>query len=195
MNPSLLRQSSPLFGGEFDVHAPYCSESLHEGQANRSTLADTRPGMETSAERRRRKLTQLCRERGVKNVADRAGVSWQSLNQVIQGTLLPAKKDGSRTPRSLGDDAARKIEDAERLGLGWFDAADHQPATAVTAAAPSVTLLQALQVLDDTLSALDSRDRSIALGMLSAGLEKPGSANLVAVMLEAAIESSKRRAA
>lgn len=77
--------------------------------------------METSAERRRRKLKDLCAQRGLKAVADRAGVSAASLDQIIKGVLLPPKKDGSRTPRSLGDDAARRIEDAERLGRGWFD--------------------------------------------------------------------------
>lgn len=77
--------------------------------------------METSAERRRRKLAQLCEQKGLRAVAARAGVSAASLDQIIKGVLLPPKKDGSRSPRSLGDDAARRIEDAERLGRGWFD--------------------------------------------------------------------------
>lgn len=77
--------------------------------------------METNAERRRKKLTELCEQRGLKRVAERAGLSAASLDQIIKGVLLPPKKDGTRNPRSLGDEAARKIEDAERLGLGWFD--------------------------------------------------------------------------
>lgn len=77
--------------------------------------------METSSERRRRKLAELCDQRGIKNIAERAGLSPASLDQIIKGVLLPPKKDGSRSPRSLGDDAARKIEDAEHLGRGWFD--------------------------------------------------------------------------
>lgn len=77
--------------------------------------------METSAERRRRKLAELCEQKGLRAVAARAGVSAGSLDQIIKGVLLPPKKDGSRSPRSLGDDAARRIEDAERLGRGWFD--------------------------------------------------------------------------
>lgn len=77
--------------------------------------------METSSERRRKKLTQLCEQRGLKAVAERSGVSAAALDQIIKGVLLPPKKDGSRSPRSLGDEAARKIEDAEGLGRGWFD--------------------------------------------------------------------------
>lgn len=77
--------------------------------------------METNAERRRRKLTELCNSRGLKRVAERAGLSAASLDQIIKGVLLPPKKDGTRSQRNLGDDAARKIEDAEGLGRGWFD--------------------------------------------------------------------------
>ncbi len=77
--------------------------------------------METSSERRRRKLAELCAQRGLKPVAMRAGLSPATLDQIIKGVLLPPKRDGSRTPRSLGDEAARKIEDAESLGRGWFD--------------------------------------------------------------------------
>lgn len=89
--------------------------------------------METSAERRRRKLTWLCDKRGLKQVAERAGLSPASLDQIIKGVLLPPKKDGSRNPRALGDDAARKIEDAEKLGTGWFDR-DEPPLASVAAA-------------------------------------------------------------
>lgn len=77
--------------------------------------------METNAERRRKKLADLCAQRGLKKVAERAGLSAASLDQIIKGVLLPPRKDGTRNPRNLGDDAARKIEDAEGLGLGWFD--------------------------------------------------------------------------
>lgn len=77
--------------------------------------------METNAERRRKKLADLCAQRGLKQVAERAGLSAASLDQIIKGVLLPPRKDGTRNPRNLGDDAARKIEDAEGLGLGWFD--------------------------------------------------------------------------
>lgn len=87
--------------------------------------------METSAERRRRKLKDLCSQRGLKAVADRAEVSAASLDQIIKGVLLPPKKDGSRTPRSLGDDVARRIEDAEGLGRGWFDEPPRVDATRV----------------------------------------------------------------
>lgn len=77
--------------------------------------------METNSERRRRKLADLCAERGIVKVAERAGLNWQSLDQIIKKTLLPPKKDGTRSVKNLGDDAARKIEQAESLGEGWFD--------------------------------------------------------------------------
>lgn len=77
--------------------------------------------METNAERRRRKLTQLCGERGLKNIAYRAELNPATLDQIIKGVMLPPKKDGSRSQRNLGDEAARRIEDAEGLGRGWFD--------------------------------------------------------------------------
>lgn len=77
--------------------------------------------METNSERRRRKLAELCAERGVAAVAESAGLHWQSLDQVIKGTLLPPKKDGTRRPKNLGNDAAQKIEVAQSLGAGWFD--------------------------------------------------------------------------
>lgn len=48
-------------------------------------------------------------------------MNWQSLDQVLKGVLLPAKADGTRTPKSLGDDAARKLEEVFKLGRGWFD--------------------------------------------------------------------------
>jgi len=84
--------------------------------------------METSTERRRRKLTELCVERGMDKVAERAGLNPIYLDQIIKGVLLPLKKDGSRSMRSLGDDAAQKIEAAEELGRGWFDKEDRPQA-------------------------------------------------------------------
>ena len=81
--------------------------------------------METNSERRRRKLAELCAERGIAAVAKSAGLNWQSLDQVIKGALLPPKKDGTRSPKNLGNDAAQKIEVAQGLGVGWFDTATH----------------------------------------------------------------------
>lgn len=77
--------------------------------------------METNAERRRQKLAALCAERGIREVAKRAGLNWQSLAQVIKKSLLPKRKDGTRSVKNLGDEAARKIESSENLGAGWFD--------------------------------------------------------------------------
>lgn len=77
--------------------------------------------METASERRRRKLVALCDEHDVSVVAERAKLNPDTLMQVIKGVLLPARRDGKRSARSLGNDAAKKIEDAFGLGRGWFD--------------------------------------------------------------------------
>jgi hypothetical protein len=78
--------------------------------------------MESKDERRKRKLVQLVGDKGgVKPVALAAGLAWETLDQVLKGTPLPAKKDGTCSPRSLGDPAAEAIEDAYDLGRGWFD--------------------------------------------------------------------------
>ncbi|WP_336695660.1 S24 family peptidase [Delftia acidovorans] len=79
--------------------------------------------MESRSERRKRKLQLLCDAApgGIKAVADAAQMNYQSLQQILAGTLLPPKKDGSRTPKSLGDKAAEALEDELGLGKGWFD--------------------------------------------------------------------------
>ncbi|AVQ84593.1 transcriptional regulator [Variovorax sp. PMC12] len=60
-------------------------------------------------------------EGGIRAIGDEAKVNWQTLDQVLKGTLLPPRADGSRSPRRLGHEAAMKIEDALELGRGWFD--------------------------------------------------------------------------
>lgn len=81
--------------------------------------------METNAERRRRKLIELCKKHGgYTAVAEKAGVTPATLDQVIKGVLLPAKQDGTRSPRALGNANAHAIEDAYDLGRGWFDAVE-----------------------------------------------------------------------
>lgn len=78
--------------------------------------------METANDRRKRKLGELStRVGGIGVIARQANVSEAALDQILKGVLLPAKKDGTRSPRSLGDTAARAIEDAFDLGRGWFD--------------------------------------------------------------------------
>ncbi len=80
--------------------------------------------METAGERRRRKLAELCEIHGREYVAARSNVHPLSLDQVIKGVLLPVKRDGTRSPRHLGDTAARAIERAFDLPEGWFDSPD-----------------------------------------------------------------------
>lgn len=78
--------------------------------------------MESKDDRRYRRLKKLAESHGgVRAIAEKAGLKWASLDQVIKKTALPAKKDGSISPRSLGDASAEAIEDAYGLGRGWFD--------------------------------------------------------------------------
>lgn len=78
--------------------------------------------MDTNYEIRLRRLEQLCeREGGIRAVAEKAEMNWQALDQVLKRVLLPPKADKTRSPRALGDDAARKLEETFDLGEGWFD--------------------------------------------------------------------------
>jgi len=123
-------QSASLGSGDFSAHTPHLSESLVDVQAIRyvNTKGELSSGqldnalVETSNERRLRKLKVLCAAHGLVQVAEKAGLKPVYLEQIIKGVLLPPKKgDGSRSERALGDSAARAIEGAYDLGRGWFD--------------------------------------------------------------------------
>lgn len=77
--------------------------------------------METNEDRRRRKLEALIKSHGVEEVAAQAGLSAAYLDQIIKRVLLPKKADGTRSPRALADDAARRIERGLGLAVGWMD--------------------------------------------------------------------------
>lgn len=109
--------------------------------------------METNSERRRRKLTDLCAQRGITKVAENAGLNWASLDQIIKKTLLPPKKDGTRSIKNLGDDAARKIERAEGLGEGWFDLDDESISEKVMA-----TTTQDATITRDSINLINNPD-------------------------------------
>lgn len=128
--------------------------------------------METCSERRKRKLLELAQEKGgLKVIATDCGLSYGSLDQIKKGVPLPAKADGTRSERSLGDDVARAIEKRYNLERGWFDS-DEIPA----AEAGSPTLAQAFEVLVAALQAAD-KDKLIAVrGWLSAMAEDPATA-------------------
>lgn len=102
--------------------------------------------METCSERRKRKLVELAREKGgLKTLATDCGLSHAALDQIVKGVPLPPKADGTRSERSLGDDAARSIEKRYGLERGWFDS--DQAAASTT----PETLAQALNLLAEAL--------------------------------------------
>jgi hypothetical protein len=81
------------------------------------------PIMETKGDRRRRKLIELADtvDGGLPAIADRANCSVASLQQLIDVTLMPIKKDGTRSRKLMGDLTAERIEDALNYPRGWFD--------------------------------------------------------------------------
>jgi len=90
-----------------------------------------------------------------------------------------------------------KIAKALRVSQDWLidGVGDIEPTGLLPVSKPqTTTVAQALEALDAALAPLDTQARRIAVGMLS-GLESPGNNEMVAAMLSAAIESSKRRAA
>lgn len=117
--------------------------------------------METVSERRRRKLISLAEQRGgVAAVARAAGLSPAALDQVVKGTLLPAKADGTRNAKSLGDPSARAIERALDLAYGWFDADDSSVRENADGLPEPDEVTKALQVLAHVLSGADKATRS-----------------------------------
>ena len=106
--------------------------------------------METNDERWRRKLTDLEREHGLDRLAEVADMNPAYITQIIKGTKLPAKKDGSRSERSLGDTAARSIERGLSLERGWLDSDED----AVDMTAKELQLLGYFRELDESLQAI-----------------------------------------
>lgn len=108
--------------------SPYHSDSLDtvkrfaNGMLYASASDLLERGMETNEARRRRRLELLIkRGKSLEEIAEAAGMSAAYLDQIIKGTKLPAKKDGTRSVRNLADDAARRIEAGLELGIGWLD--------------------------------------------------------------------------
>lgn len=179
VNTMLSRQPAAVFGGNVSSHTPHHSESLRAMQANRYALAEIglieTLSMETAAERRRRKLVGLCNEHGLATVASKADLNPQALDQVIKGTLQKPKADGTRSPKNLGDKAARAIEEAFELGRGWFDApdavaatkfADLSPyeATLIGAIRDGLTVDELIQLIETVRDAIDTKNARVITG-------------------------------
>lgn len=77
--------------------------------------------METNEERRRRKLEALIQHHGADAIAAKAELSAEYLDQIVKKRLLPPKADGTRSARTLAEDAARRIERGLGLATGWLD--------------------------------------------------------------------------
>lgn len=142
------------------------------GAACSSLLERTK--METCSERRKRKLIALVAEKGgLKTLAADCELNYAALDQVIKGVLLPPKKgDGTRSEKALGDDAARAIEAAYKLGRGWMDK-DDTPPVVVT---QEPTLEQALALLSAALQDVEKSIRIAIAPLLSAMATDPAEA-------------------
>ena len=164
-------EAAALGDGVKCSHASNSSESLTTTQAIRSfnlhsELLENHI-METATERRLRKLQELAAvSGGIHAIAAAAGVSAASLDQIIKGTRLPKKADGTRSARSLGDAAARAIEDAYKLGRGWFDAADAGKQSPPTVAAPGRSLLDAAHIIAQCMLTADPITRELVARIL-----------------------------
>lgn len=147
--------------------------------------------METNSERRRRKLAEICAEKGIKEVAESAGLNWASLDQVIKKELLPPKKDGTRSPKNLGNEAARKIETAQNLGIGWFDAAPaelkpsvahaNEPAPSAWHATPA-NLDGVLRALSGYLANVSESRRRSAVGLFTDLIHSPNDPQILGLI-------------
>lgn len=131
--------------------------------------------METKDTRRRRKLELLIAGTpgGMDAIATAAQINPAYLSQIVKGVLLPPKKDGSRSPRALGDAAAEKIEDAYHLGRGWFDSNLPLPgATGVAEPTPSYASWPFTALTQKQWAALGPQSRAmieaLALQLLTA---------------------------
>lgn len=77
--------------------------------------------METNEERRRRKLEALIKHYGAETIATKAKLNSAYLDQIVKKRLLPMKADGTRSARTLAEDAARRLEEGLGLATGWLD--------------------------------------------------------------------------
>lgn len=66
-------------------------------------------------------MEALIQHHGADQIAAKAELSADYLDQIVKKRLLPKKADGSRSPRTLAEEAARKIERGLGLAVGWLD--------------------------------------------------------------------------
>ena len=95
--------------------------------------------MVTNAQLRKGKLQHLADEcaglGGIMHIAVLAECNPGTLDQILKGVLLKPRQDGTRTPRSLGNALARKIERVFNMPEGWFDVPDASSGLAADAQA------------------------------------------------------------
>jgi hypothetical protein len=115
-----------VFGCEWLEHSPILAiryKNCKRFAKYDELLSARTPNMETKGDRRRRKLIELVDtvDGGLPAIADRAECSVGSLQQLIDVTPLPTKKDGTWSRKQMGDVTAQRIEDAFNYPRGWFD--------------------------------------------------------------------------
>lgn len=129
-------------------------------------------------------------------MAEAAGLNWQYIDQAIKKTLLPAKKDGTRGYRKMSDEAFEKIEDAFKLGRGWFDGmAAQPPSTAPTPPGAAPSLADTLAQLGRVIAASDELTRDQLKPLFTRMLDEPQRAPEIIKRIESTISSSGGSAA
>lgn len=148
--------------------------------------------METISERRTRKLVALAETKGgVAVIASDCGLSAAALDQIVKGTLLPTKKDGTRSKKALGNDAARAIEDRYGLGRGWFDAADEEMGE--SPAEPEAQLLTALRVIAEAIRPTSTIVRDALVPTFSNLVRSPEEVGTISQTIQNLIQSAPRQ--
>jgi hypothetical protein len=120
------REALAVFGCEWLKHSPILAiryKNCKRFAKYVGSLSARTQIMETKGDRRRRKLIELATavDGGLPVIADRAKCSVASLQQLIDVTPLPTKKDGTWSRKQMGDGTAQRIEDAFNYPRGWFD--------------------------------------------------------------------------
>jgi len=148
---------------------------------------------------------------GLDFIAEHSGLKPEYLQQVIDGRLLPERKDGQRSPRRLGNPSARKIEVMLSLGGGWLERDEEVPSTAYTPVLKVRTVPRQVASAEEgparygrmpssvdvasgvaqLIAGHDIATRRAVVGLLTGLAEDPRSAQRVASQIDSLLQATK----